>query len=129
MLAATEEALNNAQWIPKNREDLVRTGVYVGSMNSNLSKMGEHISAAAVKGFSQINRLMMLNVLTNMGTANISVKYGFQGPSGTSSTACATGATAIGEAFRLIQLDEADVMVAGGSDEVVNPICVYSAIK
>lgn len=91
--------------------------------------MTENISNACTKGVSAINRLMMLNVLTNMGTANISVKYGLKGPCGTSSTACATGATAIGEAFRLIQLDEADLMIAGGSDEVVNPVCIYSSLK
>ena len=98
-------------------------------MNSNIPKMTENISNAALKGFNNINRLTMLNVLTNMGTANVSVKYAFKGPSGTTSTACSTGASAIGEAFRLIQLDEADVMIAGGSDETVNPVCIYASMK
>ena len=95
----------------------------MGSMNTNLPKLTESIQSGVTKGFDNINRLTMLNVLTNMGTANVVVKYGLKGPSITTSTACATGASAIGEAFRLIQLDEADVMIAGGSDEVVNPVC------
>ena len=101
----------------------------MGSMNSNVVKITENISNAAIKGFSHINRLTMLNLLTNMGTANLSVKYGFKGPFGTASTACSTGATALGEAYRIIHLDEADVMVAGGSDEVVNPVTIYSSLK
>ena len=71
----------------------------------------------------------MLNVLTNMGTANVSIKYGLKGPSSTISNACSTGASAIGEAYRNIQLGEADIMIAGGADEVVNPVCIYASLK
>lgn len=128
LFSAAEEALKSANWTSKT-SDLARTGVSIGSMNSNLVRMTESISTGVTKGFDHINRLTMLNVLTNMGTANLSVKYGLKGPSITTSTACATGSSAIGEAYRIIQLDEADIMIAGGSDEVVNPVCIHAAIK
>lgn len=129
LLSASEEALDDSSYHPTDLASLFRSGVYIGQMNSNLSRMNENISGAVNKGFNNLNRLTMLHTLTNMGTANLSVKYRFKGPTGTSSTACATGASAIGEAFRLIQLDEADVMLAGGSDECVNPITIYAAMK
>jgi len=56
--------------------------------------------------YEQINRLTMLHVLNNMATANISIKYKFQGPSGTTASACATSAASIGEGMRMIQLSE-----------------------
>ena len=89
--------------------------------------------------------MMMLHVLNNMPAANVSIKYQFRGPSGTPATACATSSSAIGDAFRFIQLGEvslpkkyllnntrihkANVMVAGGSEEVVCPATIYSCIK
>lgn len=54
--------------------------------------------------------MTMLHVLNNMPTANISIKYKFKGPSGTAATACATGASSIGEGFRFIQLDEVRII-------------------
>jgi len=57
-------------------------------------------------GFENISRMTMLHVLNNMPTANVSIKYKFMGPSSTSATACATGASSIGEGLRFIQLGE-----------------------
>lgn len=64
-----------------------------------------------------------------MGAANLSIKFQLKGPSLTTSNACSTGASAIGEGFKNIQLGEADVMLVGGADEVVNPVCIYSSMK
>lgn len=67
-------------------------------------------------------------MLSNMPTANVSIKYNLKGPSATASTACATGASAIGDAFRNIQLGEADVMIAGGSEDAVSPTNLHASI-
>ena len=71
----------------------------------------------------------MLQVLGNMPTSNVSIKYKLKGPSGTACTACATGASAIGDSYRQIQLGKASIMVAGGSEETFNPLAIHSAIR
>lgn len=98
-------------------------------MNSSMTKITEIISTAALKGNSRINPFTMLYVLSNMPTALLTIKYKLKGPSSTASTACATGASAIGDSFRKIKYGDADVMIAGGTEDTFNTTAIYASIK
>ena len=72
---------------------------------------------------------MILHVLNNMPASQVSIKYNLQGPLNCCATACATGASSIVEGYKCIKLDEADVMITGGSEDIVNPTIIHSSIK
>lgn len=71
-------------------------------MSSNTTKLTEIIKDTEKKGFDGLNRLTIFHTLTNMASANLSIKYKLKGPSQSASTACATGSSAIGDSFRNI---------------------------
>jgi 3-oxoacyl-[acyl-carrier-protein] synthase II len=78
-------------------------GVSVGCMSSNMTKLTEYLEEASTSGYEKINRLTMMHILANIPAATINVKYGLKGPSRFISTACATGLSAIGEAYKWIR--------------------------
>lgn len=71
----------------------------------------------------------MLQILTNIPAATLNVQLKFKGPSLTVSTACASGLSAIVEAIKWIRLDEADLVIAGSSEDVYNPLYLYSSLR
>lgn len=74
------------------------------------------------RGPSRINPLLVPLMITNMAAGNVSIQFGLKGKSLNVVTACATGTHSIGEAFRTIQMGDADVMVAGGTESAITPI-------
>ncbi|EAR96536.1 3-oxoacyl-(acyl carrier) synthase II (macronuclear) [Tetrahymena thermophila SB210] len=131
-MAAANEAIEDSgiQILLQNNESLQnQAGVNIGVMSSNISKLTEIVRETEKKGFQNLNRLTILQILTNMATANVSLKYQLKGPSGTASTACATGASAIGDAFRNIQFGDAKIMIAGGSEDSLSPTNAYASMK
>ncbi|KAG8264328.1 hypothetical protein J6590_014617 [Homalodisca vitripennis] len=120
MLAA-EEALQDAQWKPDDTKSLESTGVCVGMGMADLVHICETREALNL-GYSRVSPYFVPRILTNMVAGQISIKYGFQGPNHSVSTACATGAHSIGDAFRLIQNGHADVMVCGGAEASISPL-------
>jgi 3-oxoacyl-[acyl-carrier-protein] synthase II len=68
-----------------------------------MTKLTEYLEEASTSGYEKINRLTMMHILANIPAATINVKYGLKGPSGCISTACATGLSAIGEAYKWIR--------------------------
>lgn len=94
-LIAAEEALIDANWIPENETEKQNTGVAVGiGMIDLVDVCNMHESLK--KGYSKVSPYFVPRILPNMAAGQISIKYGFRGPNHAVSTACATGAHAIG---------------------------------
>ncbi|MCL4119885.1 UNVERIFIED_CONTAM: hypothetical protein GTU68_059523 [Idotea baltica] len=107
--------------MPKETKSLERTGVAIGMGMVDLLDV-QATSKALEKRYSQVSPYFVPRILTNMPAGQVSIKYGFQGPNHSVSTACATGCHAIGDAFRMIKYNDADVMVCGGTEASVSPL-------
>lgn len=102
--------------------DPYRHGVLVGSGIGGLSEIEMQHDALFDKGPSRVSPFMIPKLMVNAASGNISVHWGLKGPNSAVATACASATNAIGDAFRLIQLDMADVMVTGGSEAAITPL-------
>tara|TARA_B110000003_G_C16633822_1_gene527675 strand:- start:1115 stop:2371 length:1257 start_codon:yes stop_codon:yes gene_type:complete len=119
-MAAADMAVADSGWIPKEEEDLYRTGVMIGSGVGGLSTIADTSLTLQERGPRRISPFFIPSCLINLISGQVSIKHGFKGPNHAVVTACSTGAHAIGDAARLIQFGDADVMLAGGAE---NPIC------
>ncbi len=116
---AAEEAITDANWKPTDEADLERTGIMIGSGIGGLPCIEEAVLALHEKGPKRISPFFIPASLINLASGQISIKYGFKGPNHSVVTACSTGAHAIGDAARLIQFGDAEVMVAGGAEATI----------
>ena len=114
-VAATKEALEQAG-LDMEKEDPYRVGCSIGSGIGGLETMEREYAKLTQKGPSRVNPLMVPLMISNMAAGNVSIAFGLRGKSINVVTACATGTQSIGEAYRSIQIGEADVMVAGGTE-------------
>lgn len=115
-LIAAEEAIKNSGWVINDDNKASRTGVIVGSGIGGLSTIYENSILLKEQGPRKISPFFIPSSLINLSSGQVSIKYNFKGPNHSTVTACASGAHAIGDSFRLIQLNKADVMVAGGAE-------------
>lgn len=118
---AATEALANSEWIPEHETDQVRTGIVLGTGLGSVSCALENQSRIDVKGYGHMDRLGVLKVLQSLAAGGISLQFSLKGPTNTVSTACASGQSAIGEAFHYIQRGDADVMIAVAAEHAVLP--------
>ena len=118
-LAATKEALTDANWFPTEEEDLIRTGVLVGAGIGGLKSIYDTSLTEKEKGIRRISPFFIPESLINLSAGQISIKYGFMGPNVSIVTACASSTHAIGEAMEYIKRGDADVMVAGGAESTI----------
>lgn len=118
-LAAAKQAVLDAGWDAKTAEDQQRTGVLIGSGIGGLTGIEESAILVHEKGPRRLSPFFIPGRLINLVSGYVSIAHGFKGPNHAVVTACATGAHAIGDAARLIALDDADVMVAGGAESAV----------
>ena len=119
-LAAAHEAVADSGWQPADEEGQVRTGVLIGSGIGGLQGIYENSVTLLEKGPRRISPFFIPSCLINLASGHVSIKFGFRGPNHSVVTACATGSHAIGDAARLIALDDADVMLAGGAESTIN---------
>jgi 3-oxoacyl-[acyl-carrier-protein] synthase II len=122
-LAAAEMAVQDAGLICANC-DGERFGVIVGSGIGGLPLIEEMHTKLMERGPSRISPFFIPGLIVNLAAGQISIRYGCLGPSSAPATACATGAHAIGDAFKIIQRDDADIMFAGGTEAVICALAV-----
>lgn len=118
-LAAAMEAVEDSGWKPKDEDSRERSGVLIGSGIGGLPAIAHGAITLHEHGPRKISPFFIPASLINLVSGHVSIKYGFKGPNHAVVTACSTGAHAIGDAARMIQLDDADVMVCGGTEAAV----------
>ena len=119
-MAAADMAVADSGWSPKEEEDFYRTGVMIGSGVGGLSTIADTSLTLQERGPRRVSPFFIPSCLINLISGQVSIRHGFKGPNHAVVTACSTGAHAIGDAARIIQYGDADVMLAGGAE---NPIC------
>ena len=122
-MAAAEQAIRDSGWTAKSAEDQNRAGVLIGSGIGGLQGIEATAHVLRDKGPRRISPFFIPGRLINLVSGYVSIRHGLKGPNHAVVTACSTGAHAIGDAARLIALDDADIMVAGGAE---SPVCRLS---
>jgi 3-oxoacyl-[acyl-carrier-protein] synthase II len=118
-LAAAQQAVEDSGWKPEDEEDRRRTGVMIGSGIGGLETIYEGSITLKEKGPRRMSPFFIPSALINLASGHVSIRYGFKGPNHAPVTACSTGAHALGDAARMIALEDADVMVAGGAEAAI----------
>ena len=118
-IVAAIEAVENSKWAPKTILEQERSGVMIGSGIGGLQTIVETSELMNERGPRRISPFFIPSALINLISGHVSIKFGFKGPNHSVVTACSTGAHAIGDAARIIALDDADIMVAGGAEAAV----------
>ena len=118
-LVAAQLAVEDSGWMPDDIEAQNRTGVMIGSGIGGLETIVTTDQLMNERGTRRISPFFIPSALINLISGHVSIKYGFRGPNHSVVTACSTGAHAIGDAARMVALEDADVMVAGGAEAAV----------
>jgi 3-oxoacyl-[acyl-carrier-protein] synthase II len=100
------------------------TGVYIGSGIGGFDVIEREHSKYLNGGPGKISPFFIPSAIVNLAAGNVSIRYGAKGPNSATATACSAGAHAIGDAFKIIQRCDAEVMLAGGSEAAVTPMCI-----
>ena len=116
---AAYQAIKDSKWEAKSEEDSYRSGVLIGSGIGGLSTIEQATLVLKEKGPRRLSPFFIPSCLINLASGQVSIKNNFKGPNLSVVSACSTGAHAIGDAARLIRANEADVMVAGGSEAAI----------
>ncbi|HEY6979335.1 beta-ketoacyl-ACP synthase II [Reyranella sp.] len=118
-MAAAKQAVEDSGWKPQDDEGRNRTGVMIGGGIGGLQTIYETSIVLKERGPRRVSPFFIPSALINLASGQVSIEFGFRGPNHSVVTACATGAHAIGDAARLIQWEDADVMVAGGAEAAI----------
>jgi 3-oxoacyl-[acyl-carrier-protein] synthase II len=121
-MVSTHRAVQQAGIDFRKTDDPYRNGVLIGSGIGGLSEIEDQHSKLFDRGPSRVSPFMIPKLMVNAASGNVSVHWGLRGPNSAVATACASATNAIGDAFKLIQHDMADVMVTGGSEAAVTPM-------
>ncbi len=118
-IAAADEAIRDSGWQPKTHEEQCATGVMIGSGIGGIEGIAENAIILKERGPRRISPFFIPGNIINLVSGQVSIRHGLKGPNHAVVTACSTGAHAIGDAARLIQFGDADVMLAGGAEAPV----------
>jgi 3-oxoacyl-[acyl-carrier-protein] synthase II len=119
-LAAAKQAVMDSGWQPSSEEERCRTGVLIGSGIGGLPGIADAAVTLLEKGPRRISPFFITGRLINLVSGYASIEFGFKGPNHSVVTACATGAHALGDAARMITLDDADLMLCGGAEAAIS---------
>lgn len=122
-IAAAQMALEDAA-LTIGSEIAERVGVIVGSAIGGVSTFEEEVRVLHDKGPRRVSPFAVPAILANLGSGHVSIRFGAKGPINCSVTACASGTTAIGDAYKIIAYGDADAMIAGGVEAAVTPLGV-----
>ncbi len=118
-MGAATLAVADAGWTPTDNESLERTGVLIGSGIGGLPEIEKSALVVDSRNVRRLSPFFIPASLINLASGQVAIKYGFKGPNHAVVTACASGAHAIGDAARMIMLEDADVMIAGGAESAL----------
>ncbi|MCU0651204.1 MAG: beta-ketoacyl-[acyl-carrier-protein] synthase II, partial [Candidatus Omnitrophica bacterium] len=129
-LACTKQAIDDSG-LDVEKEDRERIGVIVGSGIGSLRIIEEEHEVVLAKGPSRISPFLIPSLIVNEAAGHIAIDYGFMGPNACVTTACASGSHALGDALRIIQRGDADVMISGGTESCITKLGVggFCALK
>ena len=129
-MAGSQEAVLGSG-LKLDKEDPGRIGVLIGSGIGSLRIIEEQHKVLLERGPSKLNPFLIPMLIVNEAAGHVSIRYGFKGPNSCVATACATGNHAIGDASRIIQYGDADVMIAGGTEGAITPMAIggFCALK
>jgi 3-oxoacyl-[acyl-carrier-protein] synthase II len=130
-MAAAVQAVRDAGWEDISEDEKLRTGVMMGSGIGGLSSIAETAVLIKERGPKRVSPFFIPGALINLISGQVSIRFGYKGPNHAVVTACSTGAHAIGDAARLIQWGDADVMIAGGAESPISEIGIagFNACK
>ncbi|MDA0239689.1 MAG: beta-ketoacyl-ACP synthase II [Proteobacteria bacterium] len=118
-VGAAELAIEDSGWFPESTEDLERTGVLIGSGIGGLPEIEKSALQVNSGNVRRLSPFFIPASLINLVSGQVAIKRGFKGPNHAVTTACASGVHAIGDAARLIQFEDAEVMIAGGAEAAI----------
>lgn len=129
MAAACEAVMDSGAKL--DHLDLTRCGVLIGSGIGSLRIIEEQHKVLLERGPSKLSPFLIPMLIVNEASGHVSMRFGFKGPNSCVATACATGNHAIGDAARIIQYGDADMMIAGGTEGAVTPMGIggFCALK
>ncbi|GGJ28037.1 beta-ketoacyl-ACP synthase II [Deinococcus roseus] len=122
-VAAAELALQDASLDPATT-DRTRFGSLIGSAIGGMDTWEAQSRNAFEKGYSRVSPFFIPMLMANAASSHVAIRYGLQGVASSVSTACTTGADALGSAYRAIGFGEADVMLAGGTEAIITPLVI-----
>lgn len=118
---AAKEAIQDSG-LELDKIDLTKAGVIVGTGIGGLRDIEEQQKVVMEKGVRRVSPFFIPSGISNMASGYISIEFGFKGPNSCVVTACATGTHSIGDAFKIIQRGDADIMIAGGTESAITPL-------
>ena len=121
-ICAADQAVKDSGWEAVTEHDQHRTGVMIGSGIGGLSSIADTAILLKERGPRRVSPFFIPGALINLVSGHVSIRFGFKGPNHAVVTACSTGAHAIGDAARLIQWGDAEVMIAGGAESPISEI-------
>lgn len=130
-MAAADEALAQAGWRPEDEVARARTATIIATGVGGVPAITAATETVRSDGPRRLSPFVVPSFLPNLAAGQVSIRYGFRGPSGAPVTACAASAQAIGDAARLIRAGEADIALCGGTEGCVDPVAIggFSAAK
>lgn len=120
-VVAAKEAITDSG-LELEKIDLTRAGVIVGTGIGGLRDIEDQQTLLLEKGARRVSPFFIPSGISNMASGYISIEFGFKGPNSCVVTACATGTHSIGDAFKIIQRGDADIMIAGGTESAITPL-------
>jgi 3-oxoacyl-[acyl-carrier-protein] synthase II len=130
-IAAAREALDQAGWHPESLQDQIRTATVIGTGVGGVPAITAASEVIRTSGVRRLSPFVVPSFLPNLAAGQISIRFGFHGPAGSPTTACAASAQAIGDAMRMIRSGEADIALCGGAEGCVDPVAIggFTAAK